>query len=43
MSQLSYGVAADKIADRGFTPKGYIIQSNEPTIKLLRQAGRIVE
>jgi len=43
MNQLSYGVAADKIADRGFTPKGDMIQSIEATIKLLRQAGGIVE
>ena len=43
MNQLSYEVAADKIADRGFTPKGDMIQSIEATIKLLRQAGGIVE
>ena len=43
MNQLSYGMAADKIADRGFTPKGDLIQSIEATIKLLRQAGGIVE
>ena len=43
MNQLSYEVAADKIADRGFTPKGDMNQSIEATIKLLRQAGGIVE
>ena len=43
MNQLSYEVAAAKIADRGFTPKGDMIQSIEATIKLLRQAGGIVE
>ena len=43
MNQLSYEVAADKIVDRGFTPKGDMIQSIEATIKLLRQAGGIVK
>ena len=43
MNQLSYEVAADKIADRGFTAKGNMIQSIEATIKLLRQAGGVVE
>ena len=43
MNQLSYEVAADKIADRGFTPKGNLIQGIEATIRLLKQAGGIVE
>ena len=43
MNQLSYGMAADKIGGRGFAPKGDMIQSIEVTIKLLRQAGGIVE
>ena len=43
MNQLSYEVAADKIADRGFTPKGDLIQGIEATIRLLKQAGGIVE
>ena len=43
MNQLSYEVSADKIADRGFTPKGDLIQGIEATIRLLKQAGGIVE
>ena len=43
MNQMSYEVSADKIADRGFTPKGDLIQGIEATIRLLKQAGGIVE
>ena len=39
MNQLSYEVSADKIANRGFTPTGDLIQGIEATIRLLKQAG----